>query len=320
MRLASILFIVLAVAAIAALVNAWFPTLATWALQQQRALQNEVATAVNDLRAGAPGAWLALLSAAGAYGFVHAVGPGHGKYLIGGVGLGQSISARRLLSIALASSLAQAFWAILLAYGGLYLLELPARRLTTIADTYLASVSYIAIGAIGAVLILRGIAGFRRRKAAAGHDHGHDEHAACGCHAHGPRPEHVAGLTSLRDTLVLIGSIAVRPCTGAVFLAGYRVATGHSLGWRCCGRDDGCRDRPADQSCRHFKRAREGRCLRIDRSVRRDHTGGPFAPGPGRCHDPLVQRAASALRCRLHVADIMELCLPLIPAPSSVCR
>jgi hypothetical protein len=53
-----------------------------WAATQQRAFQSEMAAAVRAIKSGAPGGWAALLLAAGAYGVVHAAGPGHGKYLI----------------------------------------------------------------------------------------------------------------------------------------------------------------------------------------------------------------------------------------------
>lgn len=222
MRLISVIGCVALVAIVIVTASAQFPILAAWAVEQQRIIQNEMALAVHDLRSGEPGAWLALLGAAAAYGFVHAVGPGHGKYLIGGVGLGQAVSAPRLLSIALASSLMQALWAILLVYGGLYLFEVSAQRLTTLAETYLASISYLAICAIGLVLVWRGIGSFRRGRLKATQNHTHHEHGhghdACGCSAHGPRPDEVARLKSFRETVALILSIAVRPCTGAVFL------------------------------------------------------------------------------------------------------
>lgn len=201
--------------------------LARWAADWQRSVQNEMAGAIHALRAGAPGALIALLVAAGAYGFFHAVGPGHGKYLIGGAGLGTRVPMARLIGIAVASSLAQALSAILLVYGGFSLLELTAPRMTTLAENYLAPASYIAVAAIGAVFIWRGgkaLTALSRplkgvsAEVTGGHSHPHSHDKACGCHAHGASPQDVAALKSLRDALMLVGSIAIRPCTGAIFL------------------------------------------------------------------------------------------------------
>ena len=202
---------------------------AMWALEWQRAFQNEIAGSIRALRSGTPGALSALLGAAAACGFVHAAGPGHGKYLIGGVGLGSDVSVTRLAGLASAASLAQAAWAILLVYGGFAVLELPALGLTALAEDYLA------IGAVGAVLAWRGARSLARRardrrpvvtkhghhghrEGHEPHEHQHDEHHECGCRAHGPSAEEVARTTMPREAIALILGIAVRPCTGAVLL------------------------------------------------------------------------------------------------------
>lgn len=216
------LLVLIVVGLLAALGGGLWEEVARWAVAEQRAIQNEMARAVQAIRAGAPGAWLALMAAAGAYGFVHAVGPGHGKFLIGGVGLGASVSAGRLAAVALASSLAQALWAIVLVYGGFFLLEVSAAQITTLSERYLAPASYLAIAAIGAILALRGSRTLWRRARAPGEAHAHHDHAhgdeACGCGGHAPSAQEVARLHSLRDAAALVLSIAVRPCTGALFL------------------------------------------------------------------------------------------------------
>lgn len=210
------------------------PGLMQWAVTQQRAFQNEMANGVFGLKSGSPGAWATLLSAAALYGFVHALGPGHGKYLIGGVGIGSSVTSSRLISLAVASSLAQSLWAIIIVYGGFFLLQTTADQMTNLAEDYLAPASYIAIGAVGLVLVWRGVRALRAQQKARhvhshghghkhdhshnhSHDHGHG-HAECGCHSHGPTPEEAAKVGSLRDAIALVLSIAVRPCTGAIFL------------------------------------------------------------------------------------------------------
>ena len=200
---------------------------ARWALHRQHAFQGELVASVRALRAGSPGALATLLGAAALYGFVHAAGPGHGKYLIGGIGLGSTVSMTRLAGLASAASLAQAAWAILLVYGGFLLLELPALGLTAFAEDYLAPLGHLAILAVGALLTWRGARALSRharsrRQAVAklGHHghHGHHEHHQCGCRAHGPSVEDVAQTTSAREAIALVIGIAIRPCTGAVLL------------------------------------------------------------------------------------------------------
>ncbi len=215
MRIAATLGLVLVIGVAAYLVFD-FDGVAQWAAQEQRRVQNAMATAIRALQQGHPGALSALLTAAAAYGFFHAVGPGHGKALIGGVGLGSSVSATRLLAISVSSSLAQAAWAILLVYGGFALFELSARRMTGLAEEVLAPASYVAIALIGLILVWRG--GRRLVSARKGPSDHHHDHDHCAGHSHGPSADQVENLSSLRDTIALIASIAIRPCTGAIFL------------------------------------------------------------------------------------------------------
>lgn len=207
-----------------------FDAIAQWAATEQRGFQNGMADAIRALRMGQTEALSALFAGAAAYGFFHAVGPGHGKALIGGVGLGTQVSASRLLSLSVASSLAQSLWAIVLVYGGFWILEVSAQHMTALAEDFLAPLSYLAIASVGGLLVWRGARSLPKRSAqhrdhhhdhhhAHTHDHHSDhDHSDCGCNAHGPSPAQVAQLSSLRETVALITSIAIRPCTGAVFL------------------------------------------------------------------------------------------------------
>lgn len=206
------------VAVLAVWATGGFDTIARWAALNQREVQGDMAGAIRALKGGEAGALLALMGLAFAYGFFHAAGPGHGKMLIGGYGLGRRVPALRLSVIALASSLAQAGTAIGLVYGGIFLLDWTRERVQGIAEDWLAPASYAAIAALGLWLVWRGLSGLRAAPARQGHHdhpHGHGEH--CG-HAHGPTVEEVARVTSLRDAVLLVGGIALRPCTGAIFL------------------------------------------------------------------------------------------------------
>ena len=171
-----------------------------------------MARALRGIQAGDPLAVWALCAATAAYGFIHALGPGHGKILIGGAALASGVSLRRLGVLTLLSSLAQAGTAIFLVASLVVLLRLGSRDLTDFTETWLAPASCAAIAAIGTVLIVRGGRIWART------DPRHHHHS-CGCgHAHGPSIDDVHTLSSRRDALALIASIAVRPCTGALIV------------------------------------------------------------------------------------------------------
>lgn len=193
--------------------------LSQWVVGHQRTLQNSMAGALTALRSGDVGAYAALFTATGTYGFVHALGPGHGKYLVGGVGFGSAVSTTKLTSIAVLSSLLQSVWAIVLVYSGFAILELSAQQLTFLAEGILARASYGAIGLVGIILTYRGVRTLMNKRQTHDHHHHDHDHQDCGCgHSHGPSAQEVAKLVTLRETVALVVSIAIRPCTSAVFL------------------------------------------------------------------------------------------------------
>lgn len=195
------------------------------AVEAQRTVQNRLAGAVRAIRTGEPWALAGLLALCFAYGFVHAVGPGHGKFLIGGYGVARRVGFGRLAGIAVLTALAQAAVAVVMVHAGLWALGWTREQMVGAAEGVMAIASWLAIAAIGAWLAYRGGRGLWRQGRMRGthshsdhhshHDHGPD----CGCgHAHAPAPEAVEDLTGWRDTLALVAGVAVRPCSGALFL------------------------------------------------------------------------------------------------------
>lgn len=182
---------------------------------QQREAQNALAQGLRAVRAGEAGAWATLLGLCAAYGFFHAAGPGHGKLVIGGYGAAARVTAWRLSALAVVSSLAQALAAILLVAAGAFALGWSRTQMTDAAEKVLAPASFIAIALVGVWLVLRGA-----RRATSAATHPVDEHGLCHrCgHAHGPSVDLAASVASMRDAIAIVASIAIRPCTGAVFL------------------------------------------------------------------------------------------------------
>lgn len=185
-----------------------------FASDSQRDVQNAMAASLRGLRTGEAGALVTLWGLCFAYGFVHAAGPGHGKLVISGYGAGSRVTARRLSGLALGASLAQAATAIILVYFAALVLGWGRGQMTGLADDVLAPLSYALIGAVGLWLLMRGLRHLRSQQTNVG---AADICGTCG-HAHGPTVAQAQAVTSWRDALVVIGTIAIRPCTGALFL------------------------------------------------------------------------------------------------------
>lgn len=191
--------------------------LSAWAAEGQRNVQNAMAGLLRALKAGEPGAFWGLMGLCFAYGFFHAAGPGHGKLIIGGYGAARRVPVLRLSTLAVLSSLGQAAAAVVLVYAGVFAFGLTRQAMTGLAEDWLAPASYVAIALVGLWLAARGARklfhGWQHR------GHGHKSDGSCGCgHKHGPSADEAEQVHSLRDALLVIGSVAIRPCTGALFL------------------------------------------------------------------------------------------------------
>ncbi len=189
--------------------------LARWAAEGQRTAQSAMAGGLRGLKGGEAGAFAALMGVCFGYGFFHAIGPGHGKVLIGGVGLAGRGTATRLAVLAALASLGQAVTAIVLVWAGIRLLGWTREALTGAAEALFAPASWAAIGLIGLWLVIRAT----RRLLRAGRTGEHHDHEAGACHHHhAPTPDQAARAGSLREAAALVAAIAIRPCTGALFL------------------------------------------------------------------------------------------------------
>lgn len=190
--------------------------LAAWLEAAQRAAQERLAGAIRALRRGEPGALAAFWGLCLAYGVLHAAGPGHGKLVIGGYGVARRVPVGRLAGLAVVSSLAQAAVAVALVYGLFAVLGLERGRVEGAAEDWVTPIGHAMIAALGLWLVWRGLRGISRL----GHNHDHPVHVhGPDCkHAHGPSLEAVAGVQGWRDALLLVAGIAMRPCSGALFV------------------------------------------------------------------------------------------------------
>jgi ABC-type nickel/cobalt efflux system permease component RcnA len=220
------------------------------AAEAARAGQERLAGAVRALRGGEAGALAALLGVAFLYGLAHAAGPGHGKLAVGGYGIARRVPAGRLAALAVLAALAQAGVAVALVHGTLALVGWTRAEVLGLAEGAVPAVGTAFLLALGLWLAWRGgrglaggapgggagpgptqghgqvhahARGHARGHGHAhtrGHGHGHD-HAGddCGCgHRHGPSVEEAAAVTDWRGGAALIAAVALRPCSGALFL------------------------------------------------------------------------------------------------------
>jgi ABC-type nickel/cobalt efflux system permease component RcnA len=145
------------------------------------------------------------------YGIFHAVGPGHGKVVVTGYLLAGRHTLQRGIVISAVSSLLQAVTAVVLVVGLYQILGL-ARGATVRVAEWLEIAAYTFMVLVGFALFLRGgreaIDFFR-------HIEHHTHHEGCG---HTIRPDAVQKAQDLRSQILMIVSIGIRPCTGAVLL------------------------------------------------------------------------------------------------------
>lgn len=184
------------------------------ALGWQRDYQNALARALRALRSGEAGAVTAFLGICFTYGFLHALGPGHGKALIGAYGVATDLPMRRMVGLAAITSLAQATVAVVLVHVGVWIFG-GARDHVEGASASLEPFSAAAIALLGMILCWRGL----RRLVASRPRHGHAHSETCGCgHAHVPDVQEVMATRSWGEAAALVAGVALRPCTGALFL------------------------------------------------------------------------------------------------------
>ena len=168
-----------------------FTALGWWLMGLQRELHSILGAHVAALRAGEPGALATLVGFCALYGFLHAVGPGHGKVLVGAAAIATNATARRMAAIAVAGSVAQSLVAIVLIYGSFFLVGATARATVATSEAWALPAGHAAVAAVGAWIVIRGVGAWRWRSPerayghADGHGGDHDGANDCG-HHHGP--------------------------------------------------------------------------------------------------------------------------------------
>ncbi|MDU6434076.1 MAG: nickel/cobalt transporter [Pantoea sp.] len=185
--------------------------------QQMTQLLQQVKTAPEQA-----GGMLVLFSLA--YGVLHALGPGHGKVVITTFLATHPARLKTTLRLTLLASLLQGSMAIVLVTLMLVVLQTSSRQLH-LSSYWLEKGSYLLVIGLGLWIGVRALKALRRQLRprspmkihALRADHQHDAHCGCG-HAHLPDAQQVAGAVSLKTQLLLVASMGLRPCSGAIMM------------------------------------------------------------------------------------------------------
>lgn len=155
------------------------------------------------------------------YGVLHALGPGHGKVVITTWLATHPSKLKSGIALTLASSLLQGLVAIVLVVVVLSILALPARQLH-LSGYWLEKGSYLLVGALGVLLCWRAVKQLRtllKKPVFRSLTPHHVHHESCGCgHHHLPSPSQLQRGEDWRARLVIVLSMGMRPCSGAIMV------------------------------------------------------------------------------------------------------
>ena len=214
------LFLVVAALGAVWLWQAW-PQVMRQSILWQRDVNQQMSGLLKAVAANPTAAGGSLLMFSFLYGVLHALGPGHGKIVIATWLATHPSKLKSSIGLTLASSLLQGCVAVGLVVVVLTLLQLPARELH-MSSFWLEKGSYALVGMLGLILSVRALKKLRAllRKPTFKSftpQHVHDEHCGCG-HQHLPTSAQLERGDDWRARLMIILSMGMRPCSGAIMV------------------------------------------------------------------------------------------------------
>lgn len=168
------------------------------------------------------GLWL--LTGAFLYGVLHAVGPGHGKFIVTTYLTTNKESQLAARVVPFIGSLMQGVSAIAFVFILAVGLNLASGDIST-SRWYVEKISALLIAAFGAFIIYQALSSLRPRKMAISAIkplHQHNEH--CGCGHHGVGVD--LAKSDWKTRLGVVLAIGARPCSGAIMILMFSNALG----------------------------------------------------------------------------------------------
>jgi len=164
------------------------------------------------------------LGVAFVYGMVHALGPGHGKFVIMSYFMGREVYVLRGLVMAVQMAVVHVIAAVVIVWVadillktslGIGLADVPGIR----------AGSFLIIAAIGIYMLYQIVRGSRGRSYTHNHthDHGHHHHSH-NHHHHGHSHDHSHGASHATEGGLVALAVGMVPCPGAVLVMLYAIA------------------------------------------------------------------------------------------------
>lgn len=208
----------------ALLVWLYWPQILMQSVQWQKDLHRQMTQLLQQVAEQPHQAGISLVIFSLLYGVLHALGPGHGKVVIATFLATHPTRVKTSIRLTLLASLLQGSVAIVLVTVMLLLLKTSSRQLH-LSSFWLEKGSYLLVIGLGVMIGYRALRSLWRTlrprpapvfRAFKPH-HQHDDQCGCG-HAHLPTPQQMSGNLSVKTQLLVVVSMGLRPCSGAIMM------------------------------------------------------------------------------------------------------
>ncbi|SMY36274.1 nickel/cobalt efflux protein RcnA [Photobacterium malacitanum] len=193
-----------------------WPAMLMTSIKWQRDINGQLSDLLYDAQQNITAAY-SLAGLSFLYGIFHSLGPGHGKMIVTTYLATNPAKIKASLIMTVVSAFVQAIVAITLVSILLVFFKSSMRQVNDAADQFI-SYSFMAMLLLGAIVIYRSLKQAWQLRTAQHHHH-HDHGDNCGCgHKHFANADEINNATSLREYIVIVFSIGIRPCTGAILV------------------------------------------------------------------------------------------------------
>ncbi|CAM2833425.1 nickel/cobalt transporter [Vibrio rarus] len=159
-------------------------------------------------------AHLVILAVCFLYGILHSLGPGHGKVVVSTYLATNETRLKSGIFITMCSAVVQALVAVALVSTFVFVFHQTMRKLNTTVSEF-ATYSGVLVALLGLQLIYSAIKHLYTSSKTHHHQHGDN----CGCgHKHSANASELNTLSKPREYLMIILSIGLRPCSGAILV------------------------------------------------------------------------------------------------------